>query len=125
MNPPVARCPLTLPSPPVGERVADLSRRNRTEAEGRGRGFRGPMREILFRGILSPSDTCRAGPEGLLDQMHLLSPTLQFAEERGLVAAKAAGLICGREASWSDKSQQTRTVQMRHRIERHQRKPST
>ena len=44
MNRPVARCPLTLPSPPVGKRVA----------EGRVRGwFRGPMRNILVRGILS------------------------------------------------------------------------
>ena len=48
MNLPVARCPLTLPSPPVGERVA----------EGRVRGlwFRGPMCE-LFRRILSPRET--------------------------------------------------------------------
>ena len=59
MNPPVVRCPFTLPSPLVGERVADLSRRNRMEAEGRVRGFRGPMREVLFRGILSPRE--RAG----------------------------------------------------------------
>src|SRR5688572_25466755 len=52
MIPPVARCPLTLPSPPVGERVA----------EGRVRGFRGPMREVWFRGILSPRE--RAGVRG-------------------------------------------------------------
>src|SRR5688572_15272579 len=46
MTPHFARCPLTLPSPPVGERVA----------EGRVRGFGGPMREVLIRGILTPSE---------------------------------------------------------------------
>jgi hypothetical protein len=43
MNLPVARCPLTLPSPPVGERVA----------EGRVRGWFECTMGGLFPGILS------------------------------------------------------------------------
>ena len=46
MNPPVTRCPLTLPSPPVGE---EGGRRP-------GEGFRGSMREVLQRGNHSPSN---------------------------------------------------------------------
>jgi hypothetical protein len=65
MNPPVASCPLTLPSPPVGERVA----------EGRVRGwFRGPKRKTLVRGILSPSDRERGWITWVPQQLFYFRP---------------------------------------------------